>query len=189
MTRRNCPRIKPRRRYHRAFLAWLAANRHRLSIDLAFRGRTDGSMQFSFVGIIPALSVSLSRYDLSIHVTWQEEFWDCLADWDSAPMRFAWGYACTLCRDNFRHRHPDDEFAAVFRSKAGVWAHDIFEPFLEWVNYDLANARVLRLSSYHGATWARLVTAQNEQDERRELRTRALIDALRRPCGDPGGGA
>jgi hypothetical protein len=64
----------------------------------------------------------------------------------ASPKRGRTGYFCKLCLDYFRDTNPGEEFTKFFASRDGVWINDIFEPFLNWVNNDLANAKWLGLS-------------------------------------------
>ena len=55
----------PRRRLHREFLRWLELNRARLAIDIAVGKRTAKDLEFSFVGIHPAITGILSTRSVS----------------------------------------------------------------------------------------------------------------------------
>src|SRR6202035_1260234 len=63
--------------------------------------------------------------------------------------RVAGGYICKCCLPEYR---------TVFADREALWADHLFEPFLEWVNNDLAKAKTLVL---HGiaceVTWARIL--------------------------------
>ncbi len=177
-------RLMPRRRLHRAFVKWFLDNRHRFPIELAFQRRTDRSIRFSFAGINPAIDAVVHTYGLSVGVKWEDECWDLIGDWDATPKRFARGYACKMCLDYFQSSHPDEEFTDYFATREEVWAKDVFEPFLEWVNDELAPARWIKLSRYGGATWAKLIRERSDDNGWNDYRNRQLVNALI-PLGRP----
>ena len=68
---------------------------------------------------------------------------------ETYPKRVPNGYVCDQC--------PKDD-RPVFPSREALWRAEVFEPFLEWVNHDLANSVAVSISGTpHLATWARLV--------------------------------
>ncbi len=178
-------RVKPRRQFHRVFLDWLADNGHRFSIDLAFCRRTDEDLTLSFVGINPMISASIGQGGMCITVTWQGECWDFLGDWDSVPKKFPRGYACKLCHNYFRQQYPGNEFTKFFETREDVWIDCVFEPFLEWVNTELAPARWIKLCQYRGATWAKLLNTCGQKYALDDMRMRNFIDTLN-PLESPG---
>jgi hypothetical protein len=62
------------------------------------------------------------------------------------------GYFCSDCP-------PENQ--THFSSRSGLWRHDMFEPFLHWVNHELSTAKNLLLfqTGSGGATWAKLDSA------------------------------
>lgn len=70
------------------------------------------------------------------------------------------------------------------RTREALWAKDVFEPFLEWVNDTLAPARWIKLSRYGGATWAKLVRDRSDDNGWNDYRNRELVKALT-PLGPP----
>ncbi len=147
---------KARPRIQRAFFHWLVQNRHRLALDLLIKKRTDRYADFSFVGINHAISAGLSDHSLSVVIEYEGECLDMLISLDCVIKHGRAGYFCDLCEDYHSGTYPGEEFTKVFPTRAEVWAADLFEPFLEWVNDKLAPARWLGLYGTEGATWARL---------------------------------
>ncbi len=151
-------KVKARPRIQRAFFTWLIRNRHRLAFDLLIEGRTDRFIEFSFVGINRAISAILNTNEIVVLAELKGECWDLLMDWDSSPACGPTGYFCGSCLDHFRDTNPGEEFTKFFPSREAVWADDIFEPFLRWVNEGLTNAKWLGIYGEWGhATWARLM--------------------------------
>lgn len=139
----------PRRQIQRSFLTWLDTNRLRFAIPIRLGLRTATSLDFFFVGINDVISGWLSTYDITIAVTYEGECWDFLIDFDASPKRVPGGYICDLCPPEGR---------PVFTDRPSLWAMEIFEPFLGWVNENLAKAKWIKLESDRGVTWARLLT-------------------------------
>jgi hypothetical protein len=107
---------------------------------------------------------------MNVLVEWNEECWDLLLSLDSAPRRGRTGYFCEYCLDYFRDTNPGEEFTRIFPSREGVWADHLFEPFLKWVNDDLANAKWLGLfGNPEKATWAKLTDAPPEGDHAKNM--------------------
>lgn len=158
--------VKVRPRIQRAFFSWLALNRHRLSIDLYIEGRTDRYVKFSFVGINRAISAALNHYEICVAIDYNGECWDLMGGWDASPRPSAKGYFCRSCRDYYHTTNPDEEFTQYFPSREAVWEDDIFEPFLRWVNDDLAKAEWLGIyGKWGGVTWARLKDTSPDRKE------------------------
>jgi hypothetical protein len=91
-------------------------------------------------------------------------------DHDSYPERGPAGYFCPLCLDYFRKTHPGETFTGIFPTREAVWTDDIFEPFLNWVNDDLANASHLGLfGTPDYGSWAKLLRAPPEGEAAERL--------------------
>ena len=138
-----------RRRYHKAFLRWHAANEDRFAIGLEWLGRDDASLEIGFRGISRVITAAVVRGDESVAVNWDGTFWDIIGCFEAIPRRVPGGYVCDLRGEDTREVHP---------SREDIWRIEIFEPFLEWVNGDLAIAEAVIVSgtSERTATWARL---------------------------------
>src|SRR4029077_16649793 len=75
---------------------------------------------------------TFTTYELDIAVEWRGTCWDLLRSFDAASERVPGGYVCGLYPEANR---------PIFPSRDAVWrSGDIFEPFLEWVNGELADA-------------------------------------------------
>jgi hypothetical protein len=72
----------PRRRLHREFLRWLKLNRARFAIGVQLGRRTDRVLEFSFVGIHPAITGILSTCDVNVNVIFEGNDFDA-GHWDT----------------------------------------------------------------------------------------------------------
>jgi hypothetical protein len=142
--------------FSRAFVDWLSDAGPRLAIALRVDKQDSESIEVSFVGINTAVG-AIIEYDetdafveLQVFVDWEGSNWDLILILDCEPVRRADGYVCDLCP-------PEDQ--KVFPSREALWRDHLFEPFLEWVNKDLATADVIYLwsSPGKGMTSARLL--------------------------------
>jgi hypothetical protein len=135
-----------RRRYHKAFFQWYAANAEKFAIKLELLKRTDSSLEIGFCNLNRVVTACVSGEDISIPIVWNDTFWDVLQWFEASPKRAAGGYVCDLCPENDR---------PVYSSREEIWRIEIFEPFLTWVNDDLANAKGVSVSGDPGGTtWA-----------------------------------
>jgi hypothetical protein len=140
----------------RAFDCWYRANEGRFAIKLEFIRRTESCLTFGFQGVSRIIDSSLS-YDLSVHVTWDDTSWDMLLSLDAYPKRVPSGYVCTEC---------DPAIRQTFPSREALWEEHLFEPFLEWVNENLAPADALHLYGAGGMTTAKLTKGERNRDDR-----------------------
>lgn len=158
----------------RVFLAWFAENRHRFRVPLRITKRTDRVIDFRFVGITRAISVTLQRNCLWVNVTHDGEWFDALMDFDvCTAKRTPSGYICTF------ESKPEVE-RELFPTREALWRSHVCEGFLEWVNEDLAAARWLRVAEHHGLRSAKLV---REDEDRRYPVDVARLGKLRRLDG------
>lgn len=146
--------IHVRPRIQRAFFRWLAENSQRFAVPIRISRRTDQRIEITFVGINPILSISLSK-EIWVCVTWENEIWDCLCNFEADPQHVKKGYICKFC---------DPEMREIFPDREALWRDHLFEPLLEWVNTDLVQASYIRLNSTDGndkgSTWAKLIQGQ-----------------------------
>jgi len=142
-------RLHCRRRAHRAFLRWYATNEERFATKLELLKRTDTCLDIGFCKISRVVTAELAYDEIGIAVIWDGICWDMLHFFETYPKRVPNGYVCDQC--------PKDD-RPVFPSREALWRAEVFEPFLEWVNHDLANSVAVSISGTpHLATWARLV--------------------------------
>jgi len=152
----------------RAFDDWLSDAGPHLAIELRVDKKCSESIEVGFVGINTAIEAFIEYgetdafFELQVFVDWEGSNWDTILMLDCEPVRRADGYVCDLCP-------PEDQ--KVFPSREALWRDHLFEPFLEWVNEDLATADVIYLwsSPGKGMTSARL------------LRSSAILEED--PCG------
>lgn len=140
-------KVKARHRLHKAFLHWFAENRHRFTLELKIEKRLDDWIEFTFVGIDPAIRACLSAHNQEMEVRFEPKG----TEWDFIGEFWAWaspvpgGYIDTSLLDNCRQLRP---------SRKAIWEHGIFEEFLTWVNDTLAHAHWAELTGEPGR-WSR----------------------------------
>ncbi len=138
-----------RRRWQNAFSQWYSANEERFVIKLELLKRTDAYLGVGFCGVSRVITASITCDEIAIAVEWHGLLWDILQDFETYPQRVSNGYVCEQCPEDSR---------PVFASREALWRAEVFEPFLEWVNRDLANAVALSISgTLDDASWARFV--------------------------------
>lgn len=145
---------KVRRQIHKAFFCWYHGNAHRFKVPLRYVYRTDRYLEFTFHGLHPYLSISLTD-EIGIHVTKHGIWWDALRFFEVYPQRVDGGYQCALC---------NTEAQETYATLDALWRDHLFEPFLAWVNDTLVPARYLGIYGFidEGATWARLLNPETE---------------------------
>ena len=169
----------PRPCIQRTFVRWLDKNRTRFEVPVHIRKITADSVNLTFQGYPDCLSVSLSAYELNVHVNWQGRWWDMLISLDAWAFHTLGGYKCKCCWIDY------GESATNFPSRESLWLDHLFDPFLQWVNEELTPARWLQISGTKdvGATWAKLIRDENALDK--PDRTLLLMQRLIRIDGTP----
>lgn len=139
--------IRPR--VQQVFLDWLRANRKRFAVAPRIDARTDRWIRITFDGITPMIAAYVGRDGIGdgigVDVERGGEWFDRLIDLDVAPMRGRDGYFCAMCETAEREYFPTRE---------ALWIDHLFEPFLGWVNDELAPARWVRLVIFGGGSRA-----------------------------------
>lgn len=126
-----------RRRFHEVFFQWYAAHEEKFAIKLELLKRTDRGLDIGFCKIDRIVTAVFTDSEIAINVDWQDTFWDVIQWFEAPPKKVPGGYVCDLC--------PQDD-RPVFSSREDLWNDHIFEPFLAWVNDDLATAEAISLS-------------------------------------------
>ncbi len=147
MTKRHLPRP----RIQREFVHWFRENHGRFKTPVRVAKISAKLVELDFPGLPNNLSASLSPYELNVYVSWQGETWDMLSSLEASPFHAAEGWKCRQCV------LESGDSAELFPSRESLWRDHLFEPFLRWVNEELAPARWLRVSGTGGATWAELI--------------------------------
>ena len=131
------------------FYNWLEGDAaKRLAIPLVIGKWKDEYLEFAFTGITPAISVTLDAWNLCVQVEWEGTNWDVILDLDTEPQSVDGGVVCGWCE-------PEDRI--IFPSEVELWRDHLFEPFLAWVNDELATADLLCLYGERDhMTWAKL---------------------------------
>ena len=146
----------PRPRIQRAFVRWFRENHNHFAVPVRLTKITTKGILLNFPDHPDCLTVWLSRWDLSVHVTWQDLGWDMLISLDACPEPVPGGYRCRL----------NLNFVEIWPNRETLWCHDFFEPFLAWVNKRLAHACQLSLyGKPDSSTWAELIDAQDDFPE------------------------
>jgi hypothetical protein len=162
----------PRRLIQRAFLNWLDENRPRFALEINLGRRTDTDLDFSFAGITGAISGVLTTWEINVLAMHEQECWDFLLSLDAIPKRAPGGYVCDLCPPESRPVFPD---------RPALWTDHLFEPFIAWVNDDLAKAKWLALHGSPGFTWAKLLPEDAVSPAREPPEERAILLPCRAP--------
>lgn len=150
--------LECRRGLHQAFIEWYRSSRTRFALPLELLEQTDDYLWIGFYRISRILTAALTTYEMNIVVEWRGTCWDFLHSFDAIPKRVPGGYVCDLC--------PEDD-QPLFSSPEALWREEIFEPFLEWVNGELAGAVAVSVSGCQDrTTWARLVVANSTGEQR-----------------------
>jgi hypothetical protein len=150
----------PRRKIQRAFSSWLDKNHDRFSMKIRLGRRTDRFWEFSFVGINAAIQGALTTYEINVAAEYANDCRDLLLSLEAEPRQArGGGVFCDICLPEARRVFPD---------RPALWVNHLFEPFLDWVNDNLAKAKWLAL---HGdpdfATWARLLPNDDQTEHLR----------------------
>jgi len=89
----------------------------------------------------------------------------CMGTTAGFPAEPRSGAATRAWRRRFLRACPP-EARRVFVDRPALWGDHLFEPFLEWVNDNLAKAKWLELHGDPGfATWARLLPKDNSAEQ------------------------
>ena len=163
------------RPHHRAFRDWLELNRARFAHPVELHKKPGHWAEFSFAGIHPAISGSLTESGLRVSAKYQRDCWDFLFDNDAYPKKVREGYVCRECLPGYQK---------LFVSRAALWADHLFEALLNWVNETLARAHWLVLEGTPGEySSAVLVDAKPEPAPAKnpEDRSVTIVIPLRRP--------
>jgi hypothetical protein len=141
--------FRPRRRWQSVFLRWYSDNQDRFVIKLELLKRTDTHLYIGFGEISRVITAMIRHNQIAIYAEWLGFCWDILREFETFPKKVSGGYTCSQC--------PEDN-RPVFDSSDALRRAEVLEPFLEWVNGDLANAAAVSLSGTPDeASWARLV--------------------------------
>ena len=138
-----------RRPLHNSFIQWYAANEDKFAIKLELLKPTDACLDVGFRAINAILTAHLVEDEVSVAVMSQGTFWDTILHLDALPKRVPGGYVCDFCEEEYRR---------IFPSLEALWRDHLFEPFLEWVNDELAKAVAICISGTPDwVGWARLI--------------------------------
>lgn len=175
MNRPSPYRPKVRSRFQRAFFRWLQECHGEFATPLRLMRRTDKTIEIAFPELSAYISVNVRPMELSVTVTKDGEFVDYLFDIDLALAHSSQGYFCGYC---------DLEPRTYFSSREAAWRIHQFEPFLAWINTQLAPARWLRLFfTSGGSSGASLIC--DEADLERVDPGISLLTGLKRLDGQP----
>ena len=134
-----------------AFLKWLHAEAARFALPLSIGMVEPTRTELRLEGVHPAIWVSLQENnEINVGVDWDGSGWDLLLWLDACeqpgPGGVGWIDYSLL-----------PEFQIIHQTAEELWHVNVFEPFLRWINDDLAHATHLAMwRSPNDATWARL---------------------------------
>lgn len=161
------PKLRPR--FQREVVRWLQENHHHFSTPLRLATRTDTMMEFTFPELTSSLSVRFSPQGVRVSVTRGDVEFDAILDLVIHLERSPLGYYCGL-------QYPDQR--QFFATRSAIWQSVLFEPFLDWVNQDLAPARWLRFFRFGlGSSSASLI--YSEEDIQRPDPAMRLVASLK----------
>ena len=148
--------IKWRRKWQRDFVAWYLGNETRFKIKLELLRRHDDYLTLAFASLSRVIIVWVTADEITVSVEWEGELWDYICDFDTSPCRVPGGYVCSECPEDKRDVYP---------SRASLRCAEVFEPFLNWVNQQLADSSALSVSgSANEASWVRLIPRSEEEE-------------------------
>lgn len=139
----------PRPRIQRAFVRWFRENSSRFAVTVRMTKITAAGILLTFPDHPDCVSAWLSQFGLFVRVDWNGVWWDRLIDFDTSPVPVpASGcYRCDFCVDSVR----------IWPTREALWQDHLFDPFLSWVNEELAHSsQVLLYGKPDEITWARL---------------------------------
>lgn len=162
--------------FQREFLHWFLMNRRRFSVYPRILRRSDHHIDLVFTGITQVIFATVTADELAVGVKRKGRFFDLLVDFDIAPQRMAAGYVCEYCYPEARE---------VYSTMAAMRQAELFEPFLAWVNDELAQAKWVRLFSLgnDGSTGATLIFTDHEKNQVDP--GMQLLTQLKSPSGEP----
>lgn len=134
-----------------AFISWLKSNEDRFAIPLILGKQSDQILEIGFKEITPVISAILIRDEITVAVEWNEECWDLLASFESAPIKRKNAYICQMCSHRVRQ---------LFPSREELWSNHLYVPFLEWVNTRLQPSNWLAICQLDGMTSSYLSVEQ-----------------------------
>ncbi|MCG5240944.1 hypothetical protein ACIU1J_30105 [Azospirillum doebereinerae] len=139
------PQIQP------AFLEWYEDARNRFLVPVEIQ-RTDQTLDLILPTVTQAISATLVGPDIQVSVELDGHHWDIIRAFETALDEVRDGYACGLCPKENRKVYPTPE---------RFWINHLFEPFLAWVNSDLAIAVAIGFwGDLETGTWAKLMTGE-----------------------------
>lgn len=150
----------PRPRIQRAFVRWFRENRSRFAIPVRMTKITAAGILRTLPDHPDCVSAWLSRFELFVRADWNGVWWDRLIDLDTWPQPVPSGYRCTSCMD----------FVRNWPTREALWQEHLFDPFLLWVNEELAHSSQVLLYGRPGEiTWARLGHENDSSSESTSL--------------------
>jgi hypothetical protein len=160
------PPLRRARPHHRVFHDWLDGNRSRFAHPVELQKKPGQWGKYSFAGIHPAISGSLTESGLNVSAEYQGECWDLLFDVDAYPKKVPEGYVCRECLPGYQK---------LFVSRSDLWADHLFERLLNWVNEELSRAQWLVLEAIPPEySWAHLAETRPELAQAKDSEDRSV---------------
>ena len=134
-----------RPRIHRAFVKWF----NNFAVPLRMT-KINGNFRFYFENYPDCIFIEIFRHDLAVTVVWRGRWFDALLLQSTFPIVTRGGYKYA---PNWTDRNA---LSRIFPSLEVMWQEYLFEPFLGWVNGELAPACGLQIVRVKGWREARL---------------------------------
>lgn len=137
----------PRTCFQRAFVRWFQENCSRFAVPVRLASVTAKGVRLNFPNHPDCIFVWLNHMGLSVCVDWDGTCWDMLISLDVSEKAVPGGYRCELCEDA----------NSSWLTLEALWQNHLYEPFLSWVNNELAPAHRLMIFGDHlTVSWATL---------------------------------
>lgn len=148
------------------FLAWLGANQHRFRLIPRITSIDETAVK---IKILPSLTATArtrnQTFAINVYVMNPEDhadIWDILQDFEACPKERDGKWFCQWCED-----FPKPEAGALrfYASRDELLVQHAFEPFLNWINTELAAVDGVGLYRIGcDCTWAKLVRGNNDPE-------------------------
>lgn len=119
--------------FHNAFFQWLNINQSRFATPAFEIVGGHRVVRPNMPGLHKALHFALYSRGIAMSYDWQGVHWT-LKTFEAFPVSTDGGYVDGLCLD---------ACPKVYPSRESLWAEQVFEPFLSWVNRELTPPRWL----------------------------------------------
>jgi hypothetical protein len=146
----------------REFYPWFAASRPRFAVPVTIGRRVRYPKRLRKLEWLELKVVTpgytfrpvLSSHGLRVPVFVGNELWDIVYGVDWIRPRRVWG--------GYVSPAEGTGYDKVYPSPGGLWRERVFEPFLSWINLELAKASSLAFHREGDVTWVKLIEGELE---------------------------